>query len=127
MKQHTLISCFLLALLLLQLSEQVLLKAWYALDTDSFSNTFCENVDAPQLECKASCFWEKESAEQLAQNETASATETQQPPSFIEAFVLPKLVAIYSNNNIELLNNNSVYQFVLKEWALHTHAPPPRS
>lgn len=45
----------LLALLLWQSQGDAWRLLWFQLDRDSFASRYCENLDAPQLDCRGSC------------------------------------------------------------------------
>jgi hypothetical protein len=45
--------------LVLQTGREALLFAWYHYNLSGFEQRFCENIDAPQLECHAKCQLEK--------------------------------------------------------------------
>ncbi len=48
-------SYILLLILLCYLGKEAFFLSWFHLDRASFSAQFCENIDAPALECKGQC------------------------------------------------------------------------
>jgi len=124
MQKHTYIALFLLALLSSQLCENILLELWYEWDNDSFTELFCENIDAPQLECKGSCFLNEQLLDQV--QETSFPLEKIAPPSKIEIFILPKGWLLKTNLLCGFHQQNGHYSFAVKEWIPAYFLPPPR-
>ena len=124
MQKHTYISIFLLTLLSLQLSEDAIWKLWYELGNDSFTELFCENIDAPQLECKGSCFLNEQLLDQV--RETSFPLEKIVPPSQIEIFILPTAMLLNTNLPYGFHQRNGHYSFAIKEWISSYFFPPPQ-
>lgn len=120
---HSHIALFLLVLLSLQFFENTALNLWYQLGNDSFTDSFCENIDAPQLECKGGCFINDQLLDQV--DSTTLPLEKITAPAEIKIFIIP-FIDLYKNK-IELGLNQQVfnYAFVLKEFLLSPPFPPP--
>lgn len=124
MQKHTYIAVFLLALLSLQLCEDVIWELWYEFDNDSFTELLCENIDAPQLECKGSCFLNKQLLDGVQQ--TSFPLEKITPPPKIEIFILPTGLQLKTNLFDGFHQQNGHYSFVVKEWIPAYYLPPPQ-
>lgn len=123
MKIHSHIALFLLVLLSLQFFENTALSLWYQLGNDSFTDSFCENIDAPQLECKGSCFINDQLLDQV--DSTTLPLEKITAPAEAEIFIIP-LTSLYKNNTGLGLNQQIFnYAFVLKESLVSPPSPPP--
>lgn len=101
-----------------------MLKAWYQLANDSFTEQFCENIDAPQLECKGSCFIENQFEESVEKQSISH--QLLSPPAAMEVFLLPELFGfeipvVPSNANLM-----TAHFFSIKEWQLLSPQPPPK-
>jgi len=95
--------------------------AYYFMDTDGFIQTFCENVDKPELDCRAKCFLNS-----INQEVPGDADEPQKHTFVYRLLLYPTQLEQLQLNLIDPANKtNFRYQNGYSQWQPLTGGQPP--
>ncbi|MCB9284188.1 MAG: hypothetical protein H6563_08965 [Lewinellaceae bacterium] len=100
---------------------------WYFLDTPSFENAFCENIEKPELQCHGQCrLVEVAATAAVPEQQPANGPQTSFPePRQIDSTIPPSCMAQVSIAWLTTNDNTFPYQPLFgSDWKSSPFKPP---